>query len=141
VLSPVSVGRPGLAGSNESAFVGEHDGLDAVAEVEFGEDPVDVRLHGGLGGDEVPGDLGVGESVRDQAQDFRFAFGERAQFGGKRAESGAAYVLLDQAAGDRRREERLAGRDESHGLDKAADGALFEHSRWRRPRARRERSF
>jgi hypothetical protein len=34
------VGRPGLAGSNESAFVGEHDGLDAVAEVELGEDPL-----------------------------------------------------------------------------------------------------
>jgi hypothetical protein len=50
-----------------------------------GEDPVDVRLHGGLTGDEVPGDLGVGESVSDQAQDFRFAFRERAQFGGLRA--------------------------------------------------------
>jgi hypothetical protein len=37
--------------------------LDAVAEVELGEDPVDVRLHGGLTGDEVPGDLGVGKSV------------------------------------------------------------------------------
>jgi hypothetical protein len=44
-----------------------------------------MRLHGGLTGDEVPGDLGVGESVSDQAQDFRFAFRERAQFGGLRA--------------------------------------------------------
>jgi len=57
------LGGRGLAGSNESAFVGEHDGLDAVAEVELGEDPVDVRRHGGLTGDEVPGDLGVGKSV------------------------------------------------------------------------------
>jgi hypothetical protein len=64
--------------------------LDAVAEVELGEDPVDVRLHGGLAGDEVPGDLGVGESLSVWAEDFRFAFGERAQFGGLRAGSGAA---------------------------------------------------
>jgi hypothetical protein len=64
--------------------------------------------------------------VSDQAQDFRFAFGERAQFGGSRAGSGAAYVLVDQAAGERRREERLAGGDESHGLDKAGRRGALE---------------
>ena len=33
---------PGAAGTDEAGFVGEHNGLDAVSEGEFGEDLADV---------------------------------------------------------------------------------------------------
>jgi hypothetical protein len=51
---------------DEPGFVGEYDGLDAIAEVEFGEDPVDVGLDGGRFDDELLGDLGVGEPARKE---------------------------------------------------------------------------
>src|SRR5216683_4701013 len=55
----------GFAGLDEPGFVGEHDGLDAVAEVELGEDPVYVCLDGGCLDNELLGDLGVGEPARE----------------------------------------------------------------------------
>ena len=54
-----------FAGLDETGLVGEHDGLDAVAEVELGEDPVDVCLDGGRLDDELLGDLGVGKPPRE----------------------------------------------------------------------------
>jgi len=48
-----------LAGVDESGFVGEDDGLDAVSEVELGEDPADVGFDGALGDVEAGGDLVV----------------------------------------------------------------------------------
>jgi hypothetical protein len=43
----------------QPVFVGEDHGLDAVADLELGEDPLGVRLDGGLFDDERGGDLGV----------------------------------------------------------------------------------
>ena len=57
-------------------LVGEHDRLDAVAEVELLEDVRDVRLHGRLADEELLPDLGVGEAVGDQAQDLELARGQ-----------------------------------------------------------------
>ena len=51
---------------DEPSFVGEHDGLDAVAEVEFGEYACYVGLDGRFGHDEFGGDFGVGEAAGDQ---------------------------------------------------------------------------
>src|SRR5262252_8872144 len=44
------------------------DGLSAVPYRGLGEQPVDVRLHGGLADEEPPGDLAVGQTVGDQPQ-------------------------------------------------------------------------
>ena len=49
----------GFAWLDESAFVGEDDGLGAVVEVELGEDACDVRFDGGVADDEFAGDLCV----------------------------------------------------------------------------------
>ena len=50
------VSIPGTYGSvarvHEARLVGEHDGLDAVAEPELVEHATDVRLHRGLGDEE-----------------------------------------------------------------------------------------
>ena len=46
----------------EARLVGEHDRLDAVAEVELLEDVGDVRLDGRVADEELLGDLGVGEA-------------------------------------------------------------------------------
>ncbi len=53
----------------ESRFVGVHDRLHAVAEVELREDGGDVRLHRRRLDDELGGDLGVGEAAREQRED------------------------------------------------------------------------
>src|SRR5947209_258728 len=45
---------------NETGFVGEYGGLGAVAEVELGENAVDVRLDGGFADDQRGGDFCVG---------------------------------------------------------------------------------
>jgi hypothetical protein len=41
------MGWRGRAGVEEAGFVGEHDGLDPVAEIELLQDVGDVRLDGG----------------------------------------------------------------------------------------------
>jgi hypothetical protein len=57
----VSVRRAGEAG-----FVGEHDGLDAVAQAELGEDAADVGPGGVLADDEFGRDLVVGYRKRSR---------------------------------------------------------------------------
>src|SRR5215207_3584941 len=50
----------------EPGLVGEHDGLDAVAQAELGQQPRDVRLDRRFLDGEQLGDLGVGEALRDE---------------------------------------------------------------------------
>ena len=50
------------SGLHDAAFVGEYDGLDAVAQSELGEHARDVGLDGCAGYDELVGDLVVGEA-------------------------------------------------------------------------------
>ena len=66
---------------DEPALVGEDDGLDAVAQVELGEDAGDVRLHRRLADEQLGGDLGVGQPAGEQPQDLELA---RAQLGQRR---------------------------------------------------------
>ena len=66
--SRVRVDEPGL--------VGEHDRLDAVAQVELLEDVRDVRLDGRLADVELLADLGVREAAGDQAEDVALALGQ-----------------------------------------------------------------
>jgi hypothetical protein len=63
----------------ESGFVGGHDGLDAVADAELGQDPGHVGADGGLANHQRGGDLGVGESPGNQPQDVDLAGGELAE--------------------------------------------------------------
>jgi hypothetical protein len=56
-------------------LIGEYDCLDAVAEVQLLEDVRDVRLDGGVADVELFRDLGVGQAVRDQAEDLLLARG------------------------------------------------------------------
>ena len=51
---------------DQPGLVREHHRLYAVAQVELGEDPPDVGLHGGLGDHEPVGDLGVGQVSGDR---------------------------------------------------------------------------
>ena len=49
-------------------LVGVADGLGAVAGAGLGEDPVDVRLDGGVAEVEAPGDLGVAQAGGEQGE-------------------------------------------------------------------------
>src|SRR5664279_6103200 len=72
VVAGISVGTL----VDEPVLVGEDDRLDAVAEFEFGQDPAEVGLHGGLGEHEASGDFLVGSSRGDLAEHLPFAGGE-----------------------------------------------------------------
>src|ERR1700728_3356864 len=69
---------------DEAAFVGQHDGLVAVAEVQLGEDAADVGLGGLFGDDQGAADVGVGQAAGDQPQHFGLPVGKRAERGGAR---------------------------------------------------------
>jgi hypothetical protein len=56
-----------LAGTDEAGLVRDHDGVDAIAQVELGQDAVDVRLDGRFSEDESRGDLAVGEARGDES--------------------------------------------------------------------------
>jgi DNA-binding NarL/FixJ family response regulator len=60
----------------EPCPVGQHDGLDAVAEVQLRQHPRDVGLDGPLADEELLRDLLVRETARDQAEDLALACGE-----------------------------------------------------------------
>ncbi len=63
------------AWGDKSGLVGADDGLGAVAGVELGENAGDVGLDGLVADDELSGDLGVREPLRDQAQHVGLAVG------------------------------------------------------------------
>ena len=72
------LGRPGL---NQTRFVGEHYGLDAVAQVELLQDARDVGLHGRLADEELLRDLCVRAPAREGVQDLQLACGQRLELG------------------------------------------------------------
>ncbi len=65
-MPPLSVCLASFPGFHEAGFVGDHDGLGAVAQVELLEEVGDVRLDGVLADDERCGDLAVGEAAGDE---------------------------------------------------------------------------
>ena len=66
---------------DDAGFVGEHDGLDAVAEAEFHQHSGDVGLHRCFADDEFGGDLGVGKSSGDEPEDVELAGGQFVESG------------------------------------------------------------
>src|SRR5262249_48647750 len=64
---------------DEAGLVGQHDGLDAVAEVELGQYPPDMELDGSLGQVHLTGDLAVGQPGGEPGEDGLFPVGEFAE--------------------------------------------------------------
>ena len=62
---------------DESVLVGEHDGLDPVAQAELGEEPGHVGLDRVDAHEELAGDLGVRQAPGDQDQHLGLALGEQ----------------------------------------------------------------
>src|SRR5215471_7058898 len=106
------------AGFDEAGFVGQDDGLDAVAEVELGQYPPDVDLDGSLGQVHLVGDLAVGEPGGEPGEDGPFPAGEPAEQGiavGLLAGVGEQVdELVDEPPGRGGGEDRLAA---GHGAD------------------------
>ena len=69
------------AGCDEAGFVGQHNGLDTVAEAEFGQYPPDVDFDGALGQVQLSGDLAVGSPSGELGKDRLFPAGELAEHG------------------------------------------------------------
>src|SRR5438105_1378404 len=70
-----------VARCDQPGFVDEHDGLDVVAEAEFGQYPSDVDLDGSFGQVQVGGDLTVGSPGGELDEDRLFPVGELAEHG------------------------------------------------------------
>jgi len=112
------------AGSDDAGLVGEDDGLNAVAQAEFREHPPDMRLDGGVGHDELLGDLRVGEAAGDEFQDVELAGRQVVELWGRLLRGWVvADERLDQPPGDGRGEQGFSvadgadARDELFGWD------------------------
>ena len=57
-------------------FVGEDDGLHAIAQAELHQHAGHVGLDGGVADDQLGGDLLVGEAAGEQLEDLELAGGE-----------------------------------------------------------------
>src|SRR5437667_12215856 len=116
----VDEGRTEVARTDKPRLVGEDHRLHAVAQVEFRQDAGHVTFHGRLAEEERGGDLSVGHAAGEKAQDIELTFAQSAYRVGLRALRGwSAAEVLDQSAGDGRREHGLArvnGADSSHEL-------------------------
>src|SRR5262249_22275787 len=66
---------------DEAGFVGQPDGLEAVAEVELGQYPPDMDLDGSLGQVHLAGDFAVGQPGGEPGEDGPFPVGEPAEQG------------------------------------------------------------
>ena len=104
--------------ADEAGLVGGDHGLRSVAQPELAEDVADVRLHRLVAEHEAVGDLLVRQAGCDQAEDLELAASERVEVfwtgALRRPEAGE---LGDQAARDRRCQERVPGSDDSDRLE------------------------
>ncbi|GIE72882.1 hypothetical protein Apa02nite_089900 [Actinoplanes palleronii] len=90
----------------------------AVAGVQFGHGPVDVRLGGHRADHHVGGDLIVGQPTRGQRHGLAFAGGQPGQHGVPIGLRGLGDVPVDQFAGDRRCQQRVAAGRDADGVQK-----------------------
>ena len=111
-----AAGRRLAAGAHQPRFVGDDDRLGAVPEIELGQDRRDVRLDGGLADDELFGDLGIAHATREKSEDLGLARSQPPEgLGCDSGRESRSREALDEAARDRRREQRIADRDRPHG--------------------------
>jgi hypothetical protein len=106
---------------SQAGLVGEDDGPDPVAEPELSQDRCQVVLDGRLTQHQLRGKLGVTEAPGEQLQDLELSWRQLRQIavrygrrGGGRCES------LDQPAGHRRRQQRIA---RAHGTHRVTEEA------------------
>src|SRR3954452_22267496 len=114
-------------GLDEAGFVGEDDGLDAVAYAELHEDPAGVCLDGLVRYAQQKGDFGVGASGRDVTQGVQLALRGRLELDGSLcSRRRAAHERLDEAPRDLRREEGVAGDRAAHGIEQLLRARALE---------------
>jgi NTE family protein len=99
---------------DQARLVGDHHELRAVAGVQLGHGAVDVGLRGERADHHGLRDLVVGQSAGDQRHGLALAAGEVLQAGLRTQR--LADVPVDQPAGDRRREQRVAARRHPDGV-------------------------
>src|SRR5262249_11101202 len=103
---------------DEAGLVGQHDGLDAVAEVELGQYSPDMDFDGSLGQVHLAGDLAVGEPGGEPGEDGPVPVGWPAEQGsGVGLLAGAGQQggeLVDEPPGRGGGQDRLAA---GHGAD------------------------
>ena len=76
-LAVAWIGVAGRSPLDQAVVVGEDHRVHAVAQLQFGQHPADVGLHGRLGQEELRADLAVREALRDREQDLALARRER----------------------------------------------------------------
>src|SRR5579862_292963 len=116
-----------MAWADDAGLVGVDGDLDAVAQAEPGQDAGDVALDGCLAEVEPGRDLGVRKPGRDKPHHLAFPPGQAAcGAAGGGARGWATAEVLDQAAGDGRGEQRLAGAGRADGAGQLLTGGVLE---------------
>ena len=77
-----------MTGPDDALLVGVDGDLDAIAQIELGQDAGDVALDGGLAEVEPGGDLGVRQALGHQPHDAELAFAEAPGGGGGQGRRG-----------------------------------------------------
>ena len=103
------------AGPGEAGLVGEDDELGPIARPHLDHRPADVGARRGRAHDQPLGDLVVGQPLGDQRDDLALAVGEHVEARRELRLLGSAGELLDEAAGDARRQQGVAVHDRPHG--------------------------
>src|SRR5829696_5053609 len=113
---------------HEPCLVGEHDRLHPVAQFELAQQVGNVCLDRVLAEHELGCDLRVREPTGDEPQDLELPRGEFGDRGGNGAGFWArgARELLDQSAGDRGREQGIAGGGGAHRVQQPVGRGILE---------------
>ena len=105
--------RTCAAGDRDPGLVGQDDRLDAVAQAELHQHAGDVGLDGGLGDDQLRGDLGVRQAAGDELEDLELAGGQLVEARAAAAGGGPALAnswirrrVIEARAARRRRRRR-----------------------------------
>ena len=103
-----------LPGFDQSALVGEYDGLHPVAKSQLGEQIRDVGLDGALAYEEMRGELRVAPSGGEQLQDLGLSLGETSKLNFVAVMCRLADERFNDLPGDRGCEKRFTGSDDAH---------------------------
>ena len=127
-------GLPAGARGDQAGLVGEDNELRPVAGAELDHRTADVGLGGGGAEHHRVGDLVVGQAVRDQGHHLSFPVGEGFHpCRGDRVRR-PGDELADQAAGDRRGQQRVPAHDDPKRLQQLGRlGVLQQESTRARP--------
>lgn len=115
------------ARADQPTLVGQDGRLHPVSQSQLGEQGVDVRFDGPGGHAQGDCDLRVGQARGDVEQHFPFAWGELTESAGDGGRRGRALGEgVDEAAGDGRSEDPLAGGDDTEGGQEVLGPGVLE---------------